>query len=45
MLKWFWKGNNCIFKLCEQSTNVRCMYLEFRNLEESSKKNQEYAET
>ena len=37
MLKWFWKANNSIIELYQQTSNVQCMYLALKNLKVTSK--------
>ena len=39
----FRKGNNCVFGLCQQTSQVQCMYLPFTNVKISTKKDQEWS--
>ena len=45
MLKLFEKGNNIIIVLCEQTKKIQCMYLAFRKLKKSSKKDHQVSES
>ena len=41
ILKWLRKENNCIIGLCQQRTNVECMYLAVENLGRICKKGEQ----
>ena len=45
MLKLFEKANNIIVAVCEQTKKIQCMYLAFRKLKKSSKKDQQVSES
>ena len=44
MLKCLPKGNNCIFRLRQQTSKVYCMYLAFKNIKIISKIGQQRSE-